>query len=150
VIGLGERIQMIDGRLHINGVAVKRERTEDYIDNEEGPEPTRVKRWRETLPNGVSYYTLDRIEHSEYDDTQPYVVPPGHFFMMGDNRVLAADREGQSTTRPALDPDVAAHLMATPRPVPLYWAPWPKFGKIPGTVHSPTQPPPCKPWRQTA
>jgi hypothetical protein len=60
---------------------------------------------------------------------------------------LAADREGQSTTRPALDPDVAAHhltevrLMATPRPVPLYWAPWPKFGKIPGTVHSPTQPP---------
>ena len=82
VIGLpGERIQMIDGRLHINGMTVKRERAEDYIDNDEGPEPTRVKRLRETLPNGVSYYTLDRIEHSEYDDTQPYVVPPGHFFI---------------------------------------------------------------------
>jgi signal peptidase I len=92
VIGLpGERIQMIDGRLHINGVAVKRERAEDYIDNDEGPEPTRVKCWRETLPNGVSYYTLDRIEHSEYDDTQPYVVPPGHFFMMGDNRDNSLD-----------------------------------------------------------
>ena len=92
VIGLpGERIQMIDGRLHINGVAVKRERAEDYIDNDEGPEPTRVKRWRETLPNGVSYYTLDRIEHSEYDDTQPYVVPPGHYFMMGDNRDNSLD-----------------------------------------------------------
>jgi signal peptidase I len=92
VIGLpGERIQMIDGRLHINGVAVKRERAEDYIDNDEGPEPTRVKRWRETLPNGVSDYTLDRIEHSEYDDTQPHVVPPGHFFMMGDNRDNSLD-----------------------------------------------------------
>src|SRR6266700_4427172 len=65
VIGLpGDRVQMIDGLLHINGVAVKRERAEDYIDNDEGPEPTRVKRWRETLPNGVSYYTLDRIEHA--------------------------------------------------------------------------------------
>jgi signal peptidase I len=92
VIGLpGERIQMIDGRLHINGVAVKRERAKDYIDNDEGPEPTRVKRWRETLPNGINYYTLDRIEHSEYDDTEPYVVPSGHFFMMGDNRDNSLD-----------------------------------------------------------
>jgi signal peptidase I len=92
VIGLpGDRIQMIDGLLHINGVAVKRERAEDYIDNDEGPQPIRVKRWRETLPNGVSYYTLDRIENYEYDNTQPYVVPPGHFFMMGDNRDNSLD-----------------------------------------------------------
>ena len=92
VIGLpGDRIQMVDGLLHINGVAVKRERAEDYIDRDEGPRPIRVKRWRETLPNGVSYYTLDRIEHSEYDSTQPYVVPSGHFFMMGDNRDNSLD-----------------------------------------------------------
>jgi len=92
VIGLpGDRIQMIDGLLHINGVAVKRERAEDFVDSDEGPRPFRVKRWRETLPNGVSYYTLDRIEHSEYDTTQPYLVPPGHFFMMGDNRDNSLD-----------------------------------------------------------
>src|SRR5471032_505346 len=71
VIGLpGDRIQMIDGLLHINGVAVKRERAEDYVDRDEGPQPVRVKRWRETLPNGVSYHTLDRIERAEYDNTQ--------------------------------------------------------------------------------
>ena len=92
VIGLpGDRIQMIDGLPYINGVAVKRERAEDYVDSDEGPRPFRVKRWHETLPNGVSYYTLDRIEHSEYDTTQPYLVPPGHFFMMGDNRDNSLD-----------------------------------------------------------
>jgi signal peptidase I len=92
VIGLpGDRIQMIDGLLHINSVAIERERVEDYIDSDERSHPMRVKRWRETLPNGVSYYTLDRIEHSDYDSTQLYVVPPGHFFAMGDNRDNSLD-----------------------------------------------------------
>ena len=59
VIGLpGDRIQMIDGLLHINGVPVKRERVGDFIDDENGA-AERVRRWRETLPNGVSYETLD-------------------------------------------------------------------------------------------
>jgi len=70
VIGLpGDRIEMIHGLLHINGVAVKRERAQDFIDRDEGPIPLRVTRWRETLPNGASYETLDRVENSDYDDT---------------------------------------------------------------------------------
>ena len=91
VIGLpGDRIQMIGGRLHINGVAVKRERVSDFIDDEDGTSE-RVRRWRETLPNGVSYETLDLQENGFLDNTEEYVVPSGHYFMMGDNRDNSAD-----------------------------------------------------------
>jgi signal peptidase I len=91
VIGLpGDRIQMIGGRLHINGVAVRRERVSDFIDDEDGTSE-RVRRWRETLPNGVSYETLDLQENGFLDNTEEYVVPSGHYFMMGDNRDNSAD-----------------------------------------------------------
>lgn len=92
VIGLpGDKIQMIDGVLNINGTPVKRERVEDYIETEEGPRPVHVKRWRETLPNGVSYYTLDLVDNGFADNTQVYSVPPGEYFMMGDNRDNSTD-----------------------------------------------------------
>ena len=91
VIGLpGDRIQMIDGVLHVNGQAVKRERIDDFVDAE-GGRTVRVKRWRETLPNGVSYNTLDLQDNGFLDNTQVYNVPAGHYFMMGDNRDNSTD-----------------------------------------------------------
>jgi signal peptidase I len=92
VIGLpGDHIQMINGVLHINGEPVKRERIDDFVDTDENGRTMRVKRWREMLPNGVSYTTLELIENGFYDNTPVYEVPPGHFFMMGDNRDNSTD-----------------------------------------------------------
>jgi signal peptidase I len=70
---------------------VKRERIDDYIETEESDRAIRVKRWRETLPNGVTYTTLDLQDNGFYDNTQEYVVPAGHYFMMGDNRDNSTD-----------------------------------------------------------
>jgi signal peptidase I len=91
VIGLpGDKIQMIDGQLNINGELVKHVRIDDYVDDE-GGRIMRVKRWRETLPNGVSYNTLDLQDNGFLDNTPVYTVPPGHYFMMGDNRDNSTD-----------------------------------------------------------
>jgi len=92
VIGLpGDSIQMIDGILNINGTPVPKERIEDFVETEEGITTTPVKRWRETLPNGVSYTTLDLLDNGFYDNTPVYEVPAGHYFMMGDNRDNSTD-----------------------------------------------------------
>jgi signal peptidase I len=99
VIGLpGDRIQMRDGLLYINDKPVKRERLSDFIGEDPcGSDATaRVKRWKETLPNGVSYESLDCQDNGYYDNTIEYQVPPGHFFMMGDNRDNSTDSRVQS------------------------------------------------------
>src|SRR5205085_9564026 len=67
---LGDRIQMIDGVLHSNSAPVKRQRIDDFIETEEGTRATRVKRWRETLPTGVTYTTLYLV-HSGFHDNTP-------------------------------------------------------------------------------
>jgi signal peptidase I len=87
LIGLpGDRIQVINGVLNINGQAVKRERIEDYVDLEQ-PGAQGVPQYMETLPEGVVHRIREEQgDNGQLDNTPVYVVPAGHYFMMGDNR----------------------------------------------------------------
>lgn len=94
VVGLpGDRIQVRGGLLFINDTPVQRERLPDFVGADPcGSDPNvRVKRWKETLPNGATYETLDCVDNGFYDNTSVYAVPSGHFFMMGDNRDNSTD-----------------------------------------------------------
>ncbi len=92
LIGLpGDKIQVKESVLYINGMAVPREKTRQINDIDVTQHDGPVDVYRETLPNGVSYDTLDLDPASIGDNTREFTVPAGHYFMMGDNRDNSSD-----------------------------------------------------------
>jgi signal peptidase I len=92
LVGLpGDRIQMRNGRLWINGrqLPLKADGigTEEWHNGEMIP----VARYVETLPNGVTHPIFKHGWDEALDNTQVFVVPKRHFFMMGDNRDDSTD-----------------------------------------------------------
>jgi signal peptidase I len=100
VVGLpGDRIQMRKGQLFLNDKPVTRVALKDVFAGAAcgGDNGARVRRWRETLPNGASYLTYDCIANGYLDNTDVFTVPPGDFFALGDNRDNSTDSRVTST-----------------------------------------------------
>jgi signal peptidase I len=82
---------MRDGVLFINSQPVPKKRIEDYTELADGGDGPAVSQYEETLPNGVTFRVLDTDSNGSADNTEEYVVPEGHYFMMGDNRDNSQD-----------------------------------------------------------
>jgi signal peptidase I len=86
IIGLpGDRIQVTNGILYINGQSVPRMRIGDYVKGNNG-HYMKGTLYRETLPNGRSYTVLEYSDNGPADNTPEFLVPAGNYFVMGDNR----------------------------------------------------------------
>ena len=97
----GDKIQIIDDLIYINETPITRIEVGDYVD-EEG---INFRKFKETLPNGSSYFsykmkypsTKITVDHSNFG---PHIVEPGRYFFIGDNRDNSGDSRYQLGTVP--------------------------------------------------
>lgn len=96
VIGVpGDRIQVRQGVLHINGQPVERRLVGNGRQGASGGGQTTTL-YQETLPGGLTHLIQEISDRQTFDNTPEYVVPAGHYFMMGDNRDNSRDSRSSS------------------------------------------------------